>query len=530
MAGNPEKSVKQRLAELLEQDLWEFAKYINPHYCYGEIHEEVFRWLSDPECSDHELLLMPRAHLKSHCIAVWCSWQITRDPTSTLVYLSAGEDLALVQISAIKDMMTCDRYRAVWPEMFEREEGKRDKWAAWGFNVDHPKRKEMGIRDLTIIVKTVKSNATGLHCSHLIFDDIVVPNNAYSEIGRKEVRAAVSQFASIRNPDAVTKAVGTRYHPKDIYDNLKNAKVKVWDENLHGQNIGGFTGEERDLWDVKEYIVEDNRDLTGTYLWPRTVSSVDNKYYGFNAEVLATVQSQYFALNENAQFYAQYYNDPNDPSSERVDRDSFQFYNRKHLNFDGVHYSIAGKRLNLVAAMDVAWTIKKGSDYTAIAVIGINEDHDIYVLALDRFKTQDYDVYFKHVVGLYNEWGFKKLHIETNAGGHLVANELKRLLRTNGAALFVEGKAATGNEGKKEEKHSAVLIPRVKNGSIYFAKGGLTPVAIEEIVLERPPHDDIKDVLTAAISNAVAPARRRENVKGGKSGIKFNKRFGGRVR
>ena len=101
MSNNPRESKQEQLKKHLELDLWAFARYINPHYCYGEIHEEVFRWLSLPNAGDHQLLLMPRAHLKSHCIAVWCVWQITRDPTSTIVYLSAGEDLATIQVGAI---------------------------------------------------------------------------------------------------------------------------------------------------------------------------------------------------------------------------------------------------------------------------------------------------------------------------------------------------------------------------------------------------------------------------------------------
>lgn len=528
MARSNGKSNRERLKELLELDLWAFAQYINPHYCYGEIHEEVFRWLSDPSASDHQLLLMPRAHLKSHCIAVWCVWQITRDPTSTIVYLSAGEDLATVQVSAIKTMFTCERYRAIWPEMLHKEEGKRDKWAAWGFNVDHPKRKEFGIRDLTIIVKTVKGNATGLHCSHLVFDDVVVPNNAYTETGRKEVKASVSQFASIKNPGADTKCVGTRYHPVDIYHDFKESKVQIWDKDFYGEGEGAFDGE-RDLWEIKEFIAESARDMTGDYLWPRTVSAYDGKPYGFNAEALAIIQAQYFGLGENAQFWAQYYNDPNDPSSEKVSRDSFNFFNMKNVEFKDGNYYYDGKKLALTAAMDVAWTTNKSSDYTEIAVVGVDYENNIYVLALDRFKTQDYTTYYDHILGLYNQWGFRKLHIETNAGGHLVANEMKRLLRSNGAALVIEGKASVGHEGKKEEKHNAVLIPRVKNGSVFFSKGGLTPVAIEEIVLERPPHDDLKDVLTAAIANSLAPARPRytdttSNV------IRFNRRFGGRQR
>lgn len=528
MSGRNQKSKKQQLKEILEQDLFAFAQYVNPHYCYGDIHEEVFRWLQQ-DASEHQLLLMPRAHLKSHCIAVWCVWQITRDPTTTIVYLSAGEDLATVQVYAIKGMITSDKYRALWPEMLHREEGKRDKWAAWGFNVDHPRRKEMGIRDLTIIVKTVKANSTGLHCDSLVLDDVVVPGNAYTETGRKEVKASISQFASIKNPGAMTKAVGTRYHPVDIYNDFQNARVKIWNPDYYGPGEGEFEGEEP-LWIIKEYKVEDAGDMTGQYLWPRTVSPMDRKAYGFNAVVLAQIQSQYFALGENAQFYAQYYNDPNDPGSEKISRDSFNFYKRENLMYlDGKWY-YAGKKLNLFAAMDVAWTIKKSSDYTAIAVIGIDHEHNIYVLALDRFKTQDYSMYYDRVVALHQEFGFRKMRVETNAGGHLVANELKRHIRMNGGTLIVEGKNALANEGKKEERHNTLLIPRVKNGNLYMARGGLTSVAMEEIVLERPSHDDLKDALTTAIEIAIPPVRPRESSGNNIVPIKYHSRFGGRVR
>ena len=266
----------QEVREYLENNLWAFAQYINPHYCYGDIHRKVFEWLSDPECSDHQLLLLPRAHLKSHCIAVWAVWQITRDPCTTMVYLSAGEDLATVQVDAIKNMLLCDRYKQLWPEMGNEREKDRDKWSAYAISVDHPLRKERGIRDYTIMVKTVKSNAIGLHCSHLVLDDVVIPKFAYTEIGRKEVQRSVSQFASIKNPGAYTKAVGTRYHPADLYSDMKDAETKIFDED------GNITGSEP-LWDIMEAKAEDSPDQTmnGTFLWPRTLSPVDNQWYGF---------------------------------------------------------------------------------------------------------------------------------------------------------------------------------------------------------------------------------------------------------
>lgn len=520
MARSDGRSRIEQARSVLEDDLWEFAKYINPHYCYGEIHQEVFRWLADPHGSDNQLLLMPRAHLKSHCIAVWCVWWTTKHPDTSIVYLSAGEDLSKVQLGAIKNMLTCDRYRKLWPEMVNREEAKRDKWSADTINVDHPRRKEMGIRDFTLHTKTVKSNFTGLHCDVMIYDDIVVPNNAYTETGRKEVKAAVSQCASILNPGGISKAVGTIYHPADIYSDFQSAMVREWDEV-----VGDFTNE-YPLWDVKKYIVESHGDMTGEYLWPRTESPYDGKSYGFNIKILAKIQAKYFSMGENAQFYAQYYNDPNDPESEKVSRDCFQFYDPKFVQFRDGFFYFKNRRLNLCAAMDVAWTVNKGSDYTALAVIGVDHDWNIYVLSLERFKTQDYDTYYSYITSLHAQWGFRRLFIESNAGGSLVASEVKRRLKQNGSTLVIEGKAATGNEGKKEEKHNAILIPRVKNGQVFFPKGGLTDVAIEEIVLERPPHDDLKDVLTTAIANAQAPARQTEE-DSNVINIRYNRRFGG---
>lgn len=514
---------KAKLAarSILENDLFAFAKYINPHYLYGDIHEVVFRWFQS-EKDICQLLLMPRGHLKSHCMAVWCVWQITRKPTSTIVYLSAGKELATEQVGAIKGMITCNLYRTLWPEMIRKEEGKRSKWAAWGFNVDHPRRVELGIRDLTMSVKTIKGNSAGLHCSHLVLDDVVVPNNAYTEKGRSDVAAAVAQFASILSPGGHTKGVGTVYHPDDIYTSFREAKMKKFSEE------GEFLDEVA-LWKTKVFEVEDAGDLTGNFLWPRAISPYDGEAYGFNTKELAVIQAKYFSKGDNHQFYAQYYNNANDPTSENVAREDFQFYDQARVECRFGVYYVNGRRVNLTAAMDVAWSTGKRSDYTAIGVTGTDSDHNTYVLALVRFKTKDFTVYYDRIVSLYNEWGFKKLHVETNAGGALVASEMKRILRTNGANLVVVGKAATSHEGKKEERHNAILIPRVKNHTVYFKKGGLTPIAIEEIVLERPKHDDIKDVLTTCIENGLAPSTRLADNED-KKPFRFNKRFGGRMR
>ena len=508
------------LREHYENDLVAFAKYINPNYQYGEIHERVFRWLSDQDCSDHQLLLLPRGHLKSHCIAVWCVWQITKEPWSSVVYLSATEDLAKIQVYAIKNMLVSDEYQLLWPEMLHKEEGKREKWSADAINVDHPERKKRRIRDNTIVVKTVKSTAIGMHCSHLVLDDVVVPKFAYTNIGRLEVKQAVSQFASIKNPGAQTKAVGTRYHPSDLYSDFLSAEKYIWNDELQE-----FDGKEK-LWDIWEETVEDRGDGTGNFLWPRVHDPITKESFGFDPKILASVRAQYESTGQMVQFYAQYYNDPNDPDSHRLSPDCFQYFDKKHLNaVDGAWY-YKENRLQIFAAMDVAWTTSEKSDFTAIVVIGIDSSGFIYILDLDRFKTSNYSVYYERVMELSNYWGFRKMRVETNAGGKLVAQRLEELIRENGQALSIDGKARVSHEGNKIERHAAIVEPRYRAGTIFHYKGGYTPELEEEIVLERPTHDDLEDALCSAIEISKPPGKIWDK-KSSKSNVVTDVRFGG---
>lgn len=518
------------MREYLEGDLWAFARYINPHYCYGDVHRRVFQWLSDEDANEYQLLLLPRAHLKSHCVAVWAVWQITREPWTTMVYLSAGEDLATNQVYAIKNMITCDRYRLLWPEMIKENEGERSKWSAWAFNVDHPERERRGVRDNTIIVKTVKSNSIGLHCSHLVLDDVVVPRFAYTATGRKEVQQSVSQFASIKNPGAVTKAVGTRYHPADLYNDFAAAERKIFDDD------GVFTGT-APLWDIYEAKVEDspNQDMTGLYLWPRTMHPTTREWHGFDIRVLASKLAEYESTGEREQFFAQYYNDPNDPDSYRLGRENFHYYDKKHLKQSGGDWYYKESKLNIFVAMDVAgtgWSERGGqaADYTAIAVIGVDSDNNIYILDLDQFKTSDFNEYYKKVLDLQMYWGFRKLTVETNSIGKQVKMALENLAYENGNRLIVEGVSKSWVSGSKQERHAAILEPRYKQNKVWHYKGGYIPELEEQIILARPRHDDLEDAVCIAMEAARPPAKGYGALQKQTPNVVYHPRFGGRRR
>ena len=215
-----------------ENSLLSFIRLVAPHLLMGAIHEELIYWWTRSEAKDNQLTLLPRGHLKSKMIAYRAAWWITKHPETTIMYVSATADLAEKQLYQIKQIIDSPIYRRYWPEMIVPDEGKREKWSVSEISVDHPKRKEEGVRDPTVVAVGLTANTTGKHADVVILDDIVVPNNAYTEDGRDKVAAMYSQLASIENPGAKEWVVGTRYHPKDIYDTMINMKETVYNEDL----------------------------------------------------------------------------------------------------------------------------------------------------------------------------------------------------------------------------------------------------------------------------------------------------------
>jgi len=494
-----------------EEDLYSFARLVNPHRVYGEVHKELFDWWTRASAKDNQLCLLPRDHQKSHCAAVRCAWDLTRDPTETVLYVSATSDLAEKQLYAIKQILTSEVYRRYWPEMVNLEEGNRERWNTNEIIVDHPLRKKEGVRDPSIKAAGITTNITGFHASRVYLDDLVVPGNAYTEDGRSKVAALYSQLASIETTGASEIVVGTRYHPRDLYQTLIEMEEEVFDEN------GEFSHTDR-VYEVFQRVVEQE----GVFLWPREMRP-DGKLFGFDLKELARKKAKYV---DTTQFYAQYYNDPNDPTSNRISRDKFQYFDPKFLVNERGSWFFKDRKLNVVAAMDFAFSLNKKADYTAIVVVGIDAENRIYVLDIDRFKTDKIKSYYDALLDLHMKWGFRKIRCEVSVAQKVLVKELKdSYIVPNGLMLSIDEHNPTRHSGSKEERIAATLEPKYDNMQVWHQKNGMCSLLEEELILARPPHDDIKDALTAAIDIAVAPTRNTNRTRRGN--VVFDSRFGG---
>lgn len=486
---------KDQIKELAESDLEAFIRLVHPQRVLGSVHSELIRWMTREERKSHQLVLLPRDHQKSAIAGYYAAWRITRNPAIRILYISSTANLAVKQLKFIKDILTSDVYRFYWPEMVNPDLMKREKWTETEISVDHPLRKAEVIRDPTVFTGGLTTSLTGMHCDVTVMDDVVVIENAYTEEGREKVRLQYSLLSSIEGTDAESLVVGTRYHPKDLYGELLEKRIDQYDE------VGELNGAE-DLYEIFERVVENKGDGTGEFLWPRQQGK-GGKWFGFNAEILAKKRSQY---SDKTQYRAQYYNDPNDAESAAIPRDCFQYYEPKYLSrFEG-RWLYKGKRLNVCAAVDFAFSLSKKADYTAIVVIGIDGDRNYYVLEIDRFKTDKVAEYFQHVLRLHQKWDFRKIRCEVTGAQKAIVQALKSdYIAKHGLALSVDEHKPTAHDGNKFERITAVLQSKYDNRQIWHYQGGNCQILEDELTLTNPPHDDVKDALASAVETAIAP-------------------------
>jgi hypothetical protein len=348
-------------------------------------------------------------------------------------------------------------------------------------------------------------------------DDVVVYENAYTNEGRNKVKSQYSLLSSIEGTEAEEWVVGTRYHPKDLYNDLTEMECEIYNDKgevLHYES----------LYEKFERQVEDLGDGTGEFCWPRQQRG-DGKWFGFDRTILSQKRGKYL---DRTQFYAQYYNNPNNPEGSGISSDKFQYYDKQFLTRTGGIWYHKSERLNVFASIDFAYSLSKRADSTAIVVIGVDSYNNYYILDIIRFKTEKIIDYYKEILEAHTKWDFRKLRAEVTAAQKAIVQELKySYIKQNGLSLSIDEHSPNRHQGSKEERIRAILEPRYDNLSIWHYYGGNCQILEDELMSDKPPHDDVKDALAAVIEIAIPPAQGMRSKHKGNVVPIFNSRFGG---
>jgi len=203
----------------------------------------------------------------------------------------------------------------------------------------------------------------------------------------------------------------------------------------------------------------------------------------------------------------------------------FQYYEKSLLKTEGniVYYN--NRRLNVFAAVDFAFSLEKKADFTSIVVVGVDASSNYYILDIVRFKTDRIIEYFNNIMLMHKKWHFRKIRAEATSAATVLIKDLREnYIRKWGLALVID---ETKPQTKKEDRIHAALSPRYENRQMFHYVGGNCEILENELVLQNPPHDDVKDSLASVIEICIPPTLEYYNNNRANAKQYVHARFGG---
>lgn len=327
------------MAELGRKDLYFFIIYILGRKDMAE-HNWYFDRIREVQKEpDGRLDLWARGFCKTSIITHGMSiWDIMRNPETTIGIVSWSRRAAIDIVKAIKtELESNELLKKLYPDvLYDNPEVQSPRWSdERGLIVKRTSNK----REATIEGTGLDTQLTGRHFDILVYDDIVSVNNVTSnEVIQNTTNALLTSF-NLVSRDGKKRFIGTRYHTVDTYDYL--IKNKIVKPRIYPATIDGTPDGEPCEIITKEQLEEKRHEMTP---------------FIFSAQML---------LN------------PVSDDERRFNPQLFQYYDKASLD---------KLTKNVYITVDAATSKKKGSDYSALAVMAVDALDNVYLVDLVKDK------------------------------------------------------------------------------------------------------------------------------------------------
>jgi len=283
--------------------------------------------------------LWSRGHWKSSLITFTRNiWKLAHNPDERICIFSHTRKMAKDHMRVIMHALESNStLHKSFPEIFY-DKPRRDA-PKWSEDVGLYVKRSQPYKEPSIFASgLVDGLPTGFHFTRHSYDDIIDVKNVQTslQIAKAEMMFSQSQF--LLEPDGEQSVVGTRYHTKDIYGKLIG--TGTWTQRI-------FPAEVDEDGDAK---------LQGIPVY-LTRQDLDDKH----------------ALSGDYEYSAQMLQNPTAVSSQ-----NFKMYWIKYYTDLPV--------VNKYILCDGASSKKKGSDYTIMAVVGLDSLRNYYLVDCVRDK------------------------------------------------------------------------------------------------------------------------------------------------
>ena len=429
------------------------------------IHKDLCNFMQF-DGSKFKLILMPRYTFKSSIATIGYSlWQLVKNPNERILIYSDATPKALGFLDSIKSHI----------------EGKienskfRDYYPAWESNAQSGKwnmdqviisSRTTAYPEPSIDTGGIETSKVGFHYDIIIFDDVVSDKNITTKDQMDKVADCYKKALSLLKPGGIVLILGTRWHFGDLYG-------RIIALNSIRQNFSIF-------------IKEAEKDkVYGDYPF---------KSIGLTKEFLAGQK-----LEQTSAIYSCIYqNNPVNDETAVFKSTGFSFYG-----------SIKPDDLYITLTCDPAG---EGEDFTAITVVGTDNNMDMHILDLVNAHLQPSEIVDK-IINFQYKYNFAVAGMEINFFRGMLEMELKKRrdeehrLNPDKFKLFgVHEFEASSRRGTGKHSRIMALQPFHERGSIKFPgeKLELLEGVFSELSWQmlqythdgaKSPHDDLIDAL-----------------------------------
>lgn len=417
----------------------------SPHYFINTIfdylilphHENIL----DHICSNQRSLdLAPRGTGKSRMLIGYAAWYAINNPDKRVLYLSDTDAHAMRFLATIKNTIESSQIlKSVYGDIRDPK-----KWT------EHEivfKTRTKIFTEANITAYGMSSGGvTGGHYELIVMDDICNFTSSRSDTQREKDKDWIKTTLM---PTAMAgceiHGVGTRYHYSD-----------VWEEVI---KLGFDTN-------IQQAVKED-----GTSIWDAVLPLHDRYDNGVKITGLYTIKGDLGRIIYNLQ----YMND----TSLLMEGNIFQ--NKYIQYYDGIireEGKVFAQRDNFKTeikvihlGVDLAISQSDSAAYTVILVVGMGEDHKLYVLEVVRGKftfQQQKDAILRTV----GKWSPNSTRVESVAYQEAMVQELRAM----GGLKIVSIKPTTDKVARAHQ-----ITGWFENSNIYFLKNMVD--LIDELLL-----------------------------------------------
>jgi len=451
-------ALRAKVHELLSTDGAALARVLG--YGVQPFHRE---WLALQEQSRRSLLLAPRGHGKSSVAGIsFAIWKLVQDPNRRILIVSNTVEQGKVFLREIRAHLEGNQVlRAMYGNL------RAGKWSETELLV----RRSRIAKEASVTAAGANGLIVGRHFDVIIADDIVDEENSWCESQRQKLQTwFYKTLFPCLEPDGEIHIIGTRYHGGDLYGEIIRKQEVAEERRRTNESDDGET-----QGAVSNWAICRSRAIDGDkVLWPQR----------FPQHVLAELRSEMGEIL----FACQYLNDPSGSDNAIFKEPWLEFYETLPMEPDG-NGGYRTVPLRIYQGVDLAISQRSSADYFAVVTIGVDKNHNVYVLDTYRGRLT-FDKQMQKVRELAERYQPLRVAIEANAYQDVLPSEL---IRTSGLPI------KRVRQTRDKMVRAIRLSPQFENGKI-FLKRSMNELIAELLLFPRGAHDDLFDAFEMAVS------------------------------